>query len=678
MELRSYQAEAVERAFACWAAGKRSTLFVCPTGGGKTLVFAEIVRRHLEAGGRRVLVVADREWLITQAWDAVAAQADVEVGIEMNVQRVDRTSLPHVVCASIQSLVHRFHDFDADAFDLIVIDEADLALAPSYRRVVDYFVGARIFGCTATPDRGDGVALGDMFEDTCGDIDIRDLIDAGYLCTVRQHTVRVLDLSRVKMVDGDLDEASLERILTEERHLHEVVKPVLELAGDRPTLVFGMTVRHAELLAALFNRYRPGCARSIHGKTKKDVQRALVRSFVAREFQFLCNCNLVMRGVDIPPISCVAMARPTQSRTIYVQGLGRGTRMSSGKSDLLVLDFTDNATTFSLVDAVDVLGGRVTAEERERAREIVDEQPGADVSLALAQAREDLKDASIRARVLANVKFKTWEVIIYEPIDWLKQPLGKVPDHVIAASLGLSKTTVGQMRKKFGIKSFRDSIDWSSQPIDSETDDAIGKKLGVSAQAVHYQRLKRLGLKPKARISIDWSSLPLGKEPDRSISLRIGVTGSTVSAARTRFGIPPYPHSKGRKLNIDWDAQPLGKMSDRELGKRLGVDWKTVGSKRQARKIPMFEPDLFGEYRELLGKVPDPAIAKKLGVKRSTVTLARNKLGISAFDRKLKIDWDTLSLGKKTDSSIALELGISPSKVGMERKKRGIPPFLYR
>lgn len=455
MKIRPYQAEAVANTFIEWKAGRRSTLFVCPTGGGKSFVFSKVAERHMKEGGKGVLILADREWLVTQARDNIVEHTKLSVGIEMAEQRFEYPRLPKVVCASVQSMIRRYKRFPPNAFDLVVIDEADLAMAPSYRTILDYFAKARIFGVTATPERADGIALGELFESVSLDIDIRDLIDAGYLSGVRQWPVKVLDLSRVKIDDGDFDEASLERVLMEERHLHEVVKPTLELAGDRPTLVFATTVNHARALAALLNRYRPGCARSVHGKMQRSIRRLTIGDFLAKKFQYLCNCNLLMRGVDIPPVACIAMARPTQSRTVYVQGLGRGTRLSpeTGKKDLLVVDFTDGSDSFSLVSAIDVLGGKSSAEVRERAREIVDEKPGVKVTEALDEAEEDLrKDAALRDRVRAKVKYRTREIPFREPIDWAALPLGKEPDAVIAERVGTTTATVTCARHRLGIE----------------------------------------------------------------------------------------------------------------------------------------------------------------------------------------------------------------------------------
>lgn len=452
MKPRPYQTEAVDRAFAAFAAGDRSTLFVCPTGGGKSFVFSLVASRHLEEGGRRVLVLADREWLVTQARDNIVEHVGLSCGIEMAEARVDRSAPPEVVCASVQSLVRRLRDFPPETFDLIVFDEADLALAPSYRRIAAHFSEARIFGVTATPERHDGVALREMFDSVCLDVDIRDLIDAGYLANVRQWPVKVLDLSRVKISDGDLDGPLLDKILLEERHLHEVVRPTMDLAGVRPTLVFGVSVAHAQALAKLFNRYRPGSSRAVHGKTPRAERRETLADFAAGKFQYLCNCMLVGRGVDIPEIACVAMARPTLSRTVYIQGLGRGLRALDGKADCLVLDFTDSSDDFSLVSAVDVLGGKSTPEARERAREILEEEPGADVSGALDQAAIELEDATLRERVRASVRFKKREILFREPIDWKALPLGKVPDEEIAKEIGVSAATVECARHRLGIK----------------------------------------------------------------------------------------------------------------------------------------------------------------------------------------------------------------------------------
>lgn len=453
MKPRPYQFEAVDRAFAAFARGDRSTLFVCPTGGGKSFVFSLVAARHVKEGGLRVLILADREWLVTQARDNVVDHAGLSCGIEMADDEVDRAAPPAVVCASVQSFVRRLRDFPLETFDLIVFDEADLALAPSYRRIAAHFGKARIFGVTATPERHDGIALREMFESICFDVDIRDLIDAGYLCNVRQWPVKVLDLSRVKITDGDLDGPLLDKILQEERHLHEVVKPTMDLAGDRPTLVFGVSVAHAQALHALFNRYRPGSAQSIHGRMSRSTRRSIIDDFVARKFQYLCNCVLVGRGVDIPSIACVAMARPTLSRTIYVQGLGRGFRTAPDKDNCLVLDFTDNTDNFSLISAVDVLGGKAMPEVRERAREIVEAKPGIDVVEALDQATAEIAaDASVLDRVRAKVRFQKRETALRGPIDWHELPLGKVSDAEIAKQLGLKVATVTCARHRLGIK----------------------------------------------------------------------------------------------------------------------------------------------------------------------------------------------------------------------------------
>lgn len=409
MRLRDYQDIAVENTIAASRRGVRSALFVCPTGGGKSPVFA-ILAGRAAAKGARTLILTDRKVLTDQAADYVREWAPgLTVGFEQGA-RYTVGPLPDVVCATIQSIRRpsRLRRFRRDAFGLIVIDEADLGIAPSYSSVLERFPGAFRFGCTATPDRHDGRSLGEIFEEVAHTVDMRDLIERGYLSPLRRSLIRIesVSLESLPTHDGDFSDAALTRILTQERPLHEVARPTLELAGDRPTLVFAATVEHAEALAGIFNRYRPGAARVIHGGMKDAERAAILGAYRRREFQFLCNCALLLRGIDLPFVSCVAMARPTLSRALYAQSIGRGTRRAKGKADLLVLDFTDNSDTHSLVSLVDVLAPGAPEDVKERAREIMDEEQGAD-PLALDRAEAELEaDPALRERVRAKVAYR--------------------------------------------------------------------------------------------------------------------------------------------------------------------------------------------------------------------------------------------------------------------------------
>lgn len=415
MILRPYQEEALAATLDAFRE-HRSVLVVKATGLGKTVFFAALAAGW---GAGKVLVLAHREELISQARDKLAAATGGDVAVEMAQSSAFAFGgvRSRVVAASVQTLSQpaRLARFDPHEFGLVVIDEAHHAVANSYRRVIDHFAAnpdGRLLGVTATPRRADELAMGQVFGRVAFDYGIEPAIEDGWLVPVRQRAVRVegLDFSKVRSTAGDLNEADLEAILAQEEQLHKVVAPSVEMAGDQPALVFAVTVKHAQLLAAMFGRYKPGSALALSGKTEDGTRRRAVADFRAGRIQFLCNCGLFLEGFDAPSTAVVVMARPTKSLPLYVQVLGRGTRplpgvvdglatpaerkaaiAASGKPGMLVLDFVGNSGRHKIVTAQDVLGGRYGTPVREYARKTA-EQEGlpADVAQSLERARDEL------------------------------------------------------------------------------------------------------------------------------------------------------------------------------------------------------------------------------------------------------------------------------------------------
>jgi superfamily II DNA or RNA helicase len=447
LTLRGYQMAAVDRVLDALGE-KESTLLVLPTGCGKTVVFSEVARRW----DGRVLVLAHREELVRQAADKLRDAAGRGVGVEMAAEMAHDGH--RAVVASVQTMTRpaRRERYARDAFGLIVTDEAHHAVADSYRAVVDYFsppgVGTRHLGVTATPRRADELALGQVFESVAMEYGITDAVADGYLVPVRQEVVNVegLDFSAARTLAGDFNEADLDRILREEEILHRVAGPAADLCGDRPALVFCVTVAHAEAMAAVLNRYKPQSARALSGATDRETRRVVVRAFRQGKLQYLCNCALFLEGFDAPGCAAVVMARPTKSLALYTQVLGRGTRplpgvidglspdteaarrgaiRGSAKPDLLVLDFAGNAGRHTIVTAADVLGGRYGQEVRRYAvATLAGEGRGAPVDEALARAEAELAlaeeerlrlaEQERRRRVVAEVEYSTARV---DPFD---------------------------------------------------------------------------------------------------------------------------------------------------------------------------------------------------------------------------------------------------------------------
>ena len=284
--------------------------------------------------------------------------------------------------------------------DLIVVDEAHHAPSPSYRAIFDAFAGSHILGLTATPDRADEKAMGLVFDSVAFVYEIHDAIRDGYLCPIRIKRVLVdaIDLRAVRTVGGDLNQGDLDAAMAVEEVLHGIVNPTMELAANRRTIVFSTSVANAHRLAEIFNRNRPDCARAVDGETPTDQRREILNDHKAGAFQYLCNVGVLTEGYDDPAVSCIAMARPTKSRSLYAQCAGRGLRIFPGKADCLLLDFVGNSGNHALASGLDVLAGRYDDEVRAKALGILDqdEASGGLAADALEQAQRQLEEARQR------------------------------------------------------------------------------------------------------------------------------------------------------------------------------------------------------------------------------------------------------------------------------------------
>ena len=447
--LRDYQQKAVDNVLREFRGKSKSTLVVLPTGTGKTVVIGGVFREMTQHG--RCLLIAHREELIFQGAEKTAWVAGEQPEIEMAEYKTNEQQAPddraRIVVATVQTLSRgRMQRFDPTEFSCVVTDEAHHACALSYRKVYDYFdhPGIRHMGVTATPDRADEEALGQVFDSVAIDYEVPDAIADGWLVPIRQRFVDVqgLDYSSVRTQAGDLHAADLRKILDVEENLHGIAHPVIDLVGDRRTLVFAVSVQQAERLCEIFNRHRDGCAGFVCGKTPKEERRGILDRFDAGELQFLCNVGVLTEGFDSPGVEVVAMARPTKSRSLYSQMVGRATRPLPGLVDGVasalerrvaierspkpaceVIDFVGNTGRHRLVTSADILGGNYTLEEIDLANEIATKQAngrGKDVGEALKEARDGMQErakaskklaAQQRAKVLADALYTTTEAI---------------------------------------------------------------------------------------------------------------------------------------------------------------------------------------------------------------------------------------------------------------------------
>lgn len=428
IELRAYQNDAVYET--CRKLRQHDRVLVSmPTGSGKTIFGAYMADSWCNYDlasdhglPPRVLWLAHRDELIDQAAEAcehfMGEPAAVEKG-ERSIARQPSMLGRPVVVASIQTMLreNRREQFLPDAFGLLLIDECHHIVCESYQAIVNYFQPAKLLGITATCDRADEVPLGKFFDAVAYHYELTDAIQDGWLAPIKQQFVRLddLDWSQVRKTgSGDLSTEDLDAVIGQEEAIHKIVAPVVPMIGDRQTLIFTPTVRVAEMVAEIMPRYCEGGARHVSGKTPEDERRAIVEAFRRREFQVLVNCSVFLEGTDFPAVSCVVMARPTLSRMLYAQCIGRGLRGGplapvEGKKDCLVIDLVGASIKHKLANTADLLGGKLDEAVRDEAAARVFAAAGdvpADVleEVLACKAQADDIRAIARAKIIAEAK----------------------------------------------------------------------------------------------------------------------------------------------------------------------------------------------------------------------------------------------------------------------------------
>lgn len=385
MELRPYQQEAREAVEHQWREVDR-TLLVLPTGCGKTIVFASVTADRVSAGDR-VLILAHRGELLEQAADKLR-QA---VGLGCAVEKAGESCLGswyRVVVGSVQTLMRekRLEQFPPDYFGTIVIDEAHHAVSDSYRRILDHFSDAKVLGVTATPDRGDMRDLGVVFESLAYEYTLPRAIREGYLTPIQALTVPLtLDISGVSMQSGDFKASEIDTAL--DPYLEQIAGEMAQLCADRKTVVFLPLVKTSQKFRDILNGHGFRAA-EVNGESTDRAE--VLADFDAGKYNVLCNSMLLTEGWDCPSVDCVVVLRPTKVRGLYCQMVGRGTRLSPGKENLLLLDFLWMTERHELCHPASLICE--TEEVARRMTENLAEETGCPVDLeeAVQQAREDV------------------------------------------------------------------------------------------------------------------------------------------------------------------------------------------------------------------------------------------------------------------------------------------------
>lgn len=422
------------------------------------MVFSEIIRR---AFPRRALVLTHRQELVYQAHEKITRVTGWQgrVAVEMGEQRANMSDIlgsPRVIVSTVQTQssggdgTGRMTRFDPRLFGLIVCDESHHSVSPQWRKVINWYTSQnpdiKLIGVTATPDRADEEALGQLYQTVAMDYEILDAINDGWLVPVTQQMVHVegLDFSGCRTTAGDLNGADLAKVMEFEDNLHRVVSPSIDIIGNRRTLVFAVSVDHAERMCEMFNRHRPGMAAWVCGKTDREERKKILDDFSSGKVQVVVNCAVLTEGFDNPGVEVVIMARPTKSRSLYAQCCGRAIRPAdsianelndhesaearralieaSEKPSCLVVDFVGNSGRHKLCTSVDILGGKISENVQELAIAKLREGKPMRVEDAISEAEEEIRKEeerviAKRAALKAKAKFSTSTINPFDVFD---------------------------------------------------------------------------------------------------------------------------------------------------------------------------------------------------------------------------------------------------------------------
>lgn len=352
LDLRDYQIEALDNLIDAERRGTRRALTVHPTGSGKTVTFSAMIQ-HLE---RPTLVLVHRDELIKQTTEKLSWIApDLTVG----VVKAERNELGcDVTVASVQTLARakRREQIKKDAFGLTVADEAHHASAPTWMATLDYFgclgpdSDVLTAGFTATPSR-EGSRLG-VWDEVTAYRSIRQMILEGWLCPVFSQVVNTAaDFSEVKTRSGDLLASMISEEMERTESVTQIAEAYAKYASDRKGIAFLSSVDLAFSLAAELRKVGI-TAEPVWGDMDYELRQLVLKRLRSGETQVVTNCGVLTEGFDEPSVSCIVVARPTKSKSLYIQMVGRGLRRMPGKKDCMILDIVGVSERQDLVALV--------------------------------------------------------------------------------------------------------------------------------------------------------------------------------------------------------------------------------------------------------------------------------------------------------------------------------------
>ncbi len=359
LTLRSYQQAAIEAVHRDEARGLRRLLLHLPTGAGKTIIFSALTLARQQP----TLILVHRQELVQQAVDKLKmVWPEAPVAVQRGAHEPDTP----IVVATVQTLASKLDRASVDRYQMIICDEAHHAVSPSWRRVLTAYgfwpqtpPGKLLVGVSATLVREDGLGLDNVFQTISYRLTLPELIDAGYLVSLRARRVR----SQVKLDDialryGDYEERALGLAVDTPDRNALIARAYLKYAKGRPAIAFTVDINHAMHLTEAC-RAAGIRAQWVAGSLSKTERAARLTDFQHGACDLLINAQLLTEGYDAPQVAAVILARPTKSLALFTQMVGRGLRLFPGKRDCLVIDVADVSKTRDLLDVGSLVGKRI-------------------------------------------------------------------------------------------------------------------------------------------------------------------------------------------------------------------------------------------------------------------------------------------------------------------------------
>lgn len=347
MILRDYQDLGLTKIRQSFIQGFRRVILVAPTGAGKTVIAGEVIA-GASAKQKKVMFLAGGKELVDQC-SAKVDELGIDHGIIQGTHWRQNYALP-VQVGSIQTVVNRQGIQDPD---IIIVDECHHAVAGSWQKCIDRWPKALFLGLTATPYRLDNKGLGHIFETIIPLTTTANLIERGYLCPPVIYAPSQPDLSECGN-GREYNKGQLNIECDKPELVGDIVKHWLQYSAGRQTLVFAVSVEHSKHIRDEFRRAGIS-AEHVDGTYSKSDREREFDNFKNRGTMVLCNVGIATEGYDNPEVSCVILARPTKSRCLWRQMIGRGLRTADwiGKLDCTVMDHANLTRQHGFIEDID-------------------------------------------------------------------------------------------------------------------------------------------------------------------------------------------------------------------------------------------------------------------------------------------------------------------------------------